>query len=213
MTTINNSTQFIHIESKEYPIYLNQIRRRHPEVSIATNPREESLAALGYAVVHDSPRPTGDVVEQGDPVEVNGRYEKGWTVREFTQAEAANRLEQARTAHLEAISQYEASYLERGFPYEFGENTYHIQLRDGDIGRITGFRVKADELIALGITDPVMEFRVYENVVVKLTPAEASAMADAAFTGYTAFLRSIWDLKDLTRLAEREEEFPEIPVL
>lgn len=213
MTTINNSTQFIHIESSEYPLYLNQIRRRHPDISIATNPSEESLLALGYAVVHDSERPTGDVVEQSDPVNVNGRYEKGWTVREFTPGELANRLAQARQAHLDAIAVYEKSYLDRGFPYEFGENTYHVQLRDGDIGRITGFRVKADELIAAEITDPVMEFRVYENVVVKLTPAEASAMADAAFTGYTTFLRTIWDLKDLTHLAESEAEFPEIPAL
>lgn len=212
MTTINNSTQFIHIESKEYPIYLNQIRRRHPEVSIATNPSEESLLSLGYAVVHDSERPTGDVVEQSDPVEVNGRYEKGWTVREFNSQELSARFNAARETRKNELKAYRERVLYKGHPFDFNGVIGHVQLRDGDRANITGLRVKAESLVRAGVTDPVMFFRTYENEVHYITPEQMIALSDFAFDAYNFSLQHFWDLETDLVLAETIEELPEVPV-
>lgn len=61
-------------------------------VSLPRNPSDADLARLGYARIHPTPRPTGDVVTQGQPEQRDGKWYQTWIVREFT----AEELEQRR---------------------------------------------------------------------------------------------------------------------
>lgn len=67
-----------------------------PDTSLPRNPSDATLTALGYARIQPTPRPDGDVVTQGQPEQRDGKWYQAWEVRDFTEAERAERLEQAR---------------------------------------------------------------------------------------------------------------------
>lgn len=76
---------------------VSTIRRGHPNVSLPNNPGDDTLAALGYARVYPTPRPSGDVVTEGHPEQgEDGLWYQTWEVREYTAEELAERLEQAK---------------------------------------------------------------------------------------------------------------------
>ena len=70
------------------PVSSNAIRRAHPNTSLPRNPSDDTLAALGYARVHPTPRPDGDVVTEGQPDQGDdGKWYQTWEVRDFTPEE------------------------------------------------------------------------------------------------------------------------------
>lgn len=75
---------------------IDQIRRTNPNISLPRNPSDETLAALGYARIHPTPRPSGDVVTQGQPEQRDGKWYQTWQVRDFTKEEKAAQLEAKR---------------------------------------------------------------------------------------------------------------------
>lgn len=78
-------------------VSLRQIRQAHPNVSLPRNPTDEHLNPLGYAVLHPTERPEGDVVTEGTPSQgEDGKWYQTWEVREYTPEEAAEALEQAK---------------------------------------------------------------------------------------------------------------------
>jgi len=84
---------------------LRQIRQAHPNVSLARNPTDEQLAPLGYAALHPTERPTGDVVTENTPEQgEDGKWYQTWEVRDFTPVEAAEALEQAKVRKVREIN-------------------------------------------------------------------------------------------------------------
>lgn len=86
---------------------LTDIRRAHPDTSFPAGPVFDP-SSLGYEPLTLTERPTGDVVEPADPVQVDGVWTQQWSVREFTAEEKASRaprsvtMRQARLALLQA---------------------------------------------------------------------------------------------------------------
>lgn len=212
MSTITLNSQFVRLHDSFQPITLRQIRRDSTAL-IPNTPTEEMMEYLGYALIHPTTAPEGDVVSPAPAVFSDGKWVQSWAVREYTTAELEDRLSRARKQHLNDLKLYETAVLSKGLAYEFPTGTYHVQLRDGDIGRITGLRVKADALISADLGMAPMVFRTYENVVLDLTAQQIHDMADAAFMGYNDMLQGIWDLKDQTLSAASVAEFPPIPAM
>lgn len=80
-------------------------------VSLPRNPSDDTLAALGYARIHPTPRPDGDVVTQGQPEQgEDGKWYQTWEVRSYT----AEEIEQQR---LEQEAQEQAEIAQR-FTYK-----------------------------------------------------------------------------------------------
>lgn len=211
MTTVTNNTQLIRISTGEYPLYLSQVRRTHPSVGIAQTPTEADMGELGYAVVHTVERPIADVVEQGEPIELEGRYEQSWTVREFNEQEIAQRLQQRKDERVAQLMQERDAKLTVGAEHIFNdESVQHIQLRDGDRANLAGLRNKAEELIKDGIEDPVMFFITYENNLVYMTPSEMRELTNVAFEGYTTIMGQTYLIKEQIRAATTLEELDEI---
>ncbi|MED5253076.1 MAG: hypothetical protein VX811_13720 [Pseudomonadota bacterium] len=74
-------------------------------VSLPRNPSDDTLAALGYARIHPTPRPTGDVVTQGHPEQRDdGKWYQTWEVRSYTADELAEQLEHRRADKLREIN-------------------------------------------------------------------------------------------------------------
>lgn len=72
-----------------------QIKQAHPNISLPRSPTDAQLAPLGYAILHPTPRPEGDVVTQGEPEQgEDGLWYQTWEVRDFTEEE----LEELRQA-------------------------------------------------------------------------------------------------------------------
>ncbi|MCG7598901.1 hypothetical protein MHM84_03820 [Halomonas sp. McH1-25] len=78
-------------------VSLSAVRRALPNISLPSNPPDETMASLGYPRIHEAPRPTGDVVTQGESApDASGVWHQTWEVRDFTAEEAAAALEQAK---------------------------------------------------------------------------------------------------------------------
>lgn len=78
--------KYINTQTQE-ALNLRQIRKAHPNVSLPRQPTDEALNPLGYAVVHSTERPNGDVVTEGQPEQRDGKWYQTWEVRDFTQEE------------------------------------------------------------------------------------------------------------------------------
>jgi len=165
------------------------------------------LIEFGLEVVHDTEIPTGDVVTEGRPELISGEWYQTWVVRSYSEVEAATRLATAKTTLQAQAETMRVTQFDRGFPHTFGENVYHVQIRNADRSNLLGLRTVAKEVVAAG-GDMTFEFRVYENVVVEISAAEMVAVADAAFTAATLGYRKTWAVKDGADLATTIEELP-----
>lgn len=66
-----------------HPLYLADIRRAHPEVSLPANPSSDDLLALGYAVVSLVPQPEIDHtqdIREGAPEPSDSGWRQTWVV-------------------------------------------------------------------------------------------------------------------------------------
>lgn len=84
---------------------LVDVRGANPNVSLPRNPTDEHLNPLGYAVLHPTEPPEGDVVTEGTPEQgEDGKWYQTWEVRDFTAEETAEALEQAKTRKMREIN-------------------------------------------------------------------------------------------------------------
>jgi hypothetical protein len=211
MTTVTRDTRLIHIPTGDYPVYLRDLNTRIENACI--NPDRidsEALVDFGYAPVVEVDMPPGDVVSEGAPELVDGVYKRTWIIREHTPVEEAALLKQAKDTALVAIEQLRVNEFRDGVPYQFTEGVYHVQIRSEDRINIVSLRIMAKEALAAG-SPFAIKFRVAENVSVDLEAEEVVAMSDAVAAQVQAGYQAIWDLKDLTELAETIAEIPEIP--
>lgn len=209
MTLVTKQTRLIHPESGDYPVYLDQMGSRLVG-SFPSTVDSEIMETFGYFAVTMTPMPQGDVVIEGVPEEIDGAWFSTWVVREYTPEEKASLLQQAKDNALYQIERLRIDEFEKGVPYEFEGNTYMIQVRNTDRINILARYIKAKEALAEG-TPFSIGFRTAEDVSIQLDAAGMVAMADEIESKVDLGYKTIWDLKDLTKLAETISEIPEIP--
>lgn len=210
MTTVNRTTRLIHSDSGDYPLYLADLTSRVQNTSFPQVVDSEILFEFGYEVVLDTEVPVNDVVTEGKPELNAGNWYRVWNARAFNEAELAANLAAAKIAMKAQAEAKRIADFDKGFPYQFGENTYHVQIRPTDRQNITALRIVAKEALVAGVPFPV-EFRVWENVSVNLTAAEMVAVADMALTKVSEGYSKIWVLKDQIEAATTIAELPVIP--
>lgn len=211
MTTVNASTALLHVGSGAYPAYFEQIRLDNPNCSFAESPSEESLAELGYAVVLPSPRPYGQVVNQGRPELREGAWYQTWEVREYNPEELTQVLNATKATLEFDIVRLIDKTIARGCLYTFPSgDAQHIQLRDGDRANIGALATKADRVKNAG-GEKTFYFRTYENEIQAMTTDETVTMTDVAFDKYMEILQVGWALKAQVTAAATLAELPVIP--
>lgn len=211
-TTITPTTMFINVITGEYPKYLADVRKDNPTKSFAENPSEDTMALMGYAVVHPTDLPIGEVVREGSPILKNGKWEQVWNARDFTVQERIDNFPNIKNDHLALIRRLQFNSLERGYLYTFPDNSKgHIQLRSGDRANLSGLRLKAMSAKQTGVT-ATFGFRTYENITkMGLSADEIIVLSDIAFEKYMLILGICWNLKDATESALNYEQLPAIP--
>jgi len=210
MTLVTKNTRLIESDTGDYPVYLSELASRVKTTIFPSTIDSDELIAYGYEVVYDTTVPTGDVVTEGAPELRDGEWYRTYTARDYTSEEVAVSLASAKSTLETAIEAFRVAQFERGFPYQFAEGLYHVQIRTTDRLNITSIRTVAKEAIAAGQPLPV-SFRVYENVNVSLTAEEFVAMADATFQRVTEGYAAGWALKDQVKAATTLAELPTIP--
>lgn len=211
MSTVNRLTRLICVATEEYPIYLSELNVRVPGTIFPNTIDSEELSKFGYDVVEDTPAPTADFVTEGKPeLGEDYKWHRTWITRNFTDTEVAQQLVDAKSLRTAEIDSFVTAQFAKGFPYQFGDQLYHVQVRAGDRQNISSIRVIAKEAIDAGKTLPV-SFRVYENVTVRLTAEEFVALADTTFARVTEGYQAGWNLKDAVTAATSKEELPTIP--
>lgn len=211
MSTVNRLTRLIHVATEEYPIFLSELSTREKGTIFPNTIDSEELSKFGYDVVEDTTIPVADYVVEGKPeLGEDYKWHRTWITRPFTAEEILAQLTQAKVNRNSEIDVFAIQQFRKGFPYAFGDDIYHVQVRDGDKQNISSIRIIAKEAIAAGKPLPIV-FRVYENVTVNLTAEEFVEMADTTFARVTEGYQVIWSLKDQTRDATEISELPVIP--
>lgn len=211
MTTVNEGTLLIDVDTLAYPVMLSQARRLRLDYSFAAQPSEELMAELGFAVVHPQTPPLGDVVTEGQPTLVDGQYVQTWEVRAYSPEEYSIKLDEMRTGLLLKIADLQTSSLKKGSPYTFPDGLVeHVQLRDGDRANLAGLSQKAAKAV---LVDPSMPFyfRTFENNLKALSAEEMVELTDASFGMYMLIMSKIWALNDLVANATTIPQLPVIP--
>lgn len=210
---ISASTMLVHIDNPTQSLNLFQIRKREKNISLPAVPTVEQMNNLGYHVVQVTPRPSGDVVTQGPIVLEDGVYKQSWEVREYTPEERSQQLETIKQSKISEINSYQQAVMERGIEYNFPNGVGYVQVRDGDRANLASLRIEADAAIRDNDEEFVRYFRDYDNNIHQLTAAQIVDMTNQVSIGFQTFLGSVWELKDLIKLAESVEDIPEIPTL
>ncbi|WP_299307801.1 hypothetical protein [uncultured Croceicoccus sp.] len=128
--------QLIRTRDRRFPCTLADLRAEFPSDSFPREPSEAMLAKRGYAIVHPTTRPDGDVVEEAAAPElVSGRWQQAWTARDFSDEERAQMAEQARANFEAALIAERERRLAAGFDYDFGDTrgTHRIGTAEADM--------------------------------------------------------------------------------
>ena len=210
---VTASTRLIGVGTGDYPLSLADIRARESDKSFSATPDEEVLADMGYAVVHDTDRPQGEVVREGSPVLEEGRYVQSWTVHAFSAAERLENLNNRKAFLSGQVDQLRESHLATGFRYVFAEpyGELGVQLRPQDCVNMLGLRVGAEAAVAAGYPQMPATFRTYENVNVDMTSAEMVTLTNAALMHTKAVYAATWIYKDQIEQATTVAQLPAIP--
>lgn len=210
--SITNSDLLINVLTGEYPLNLIQVRAANPLKSFAEFPSEDQLAELGYAKVNYTERPIADVVREGNPIIVDGKWVQYWLSRDFNAQEHLERFNDRKAAKLQAVRDLTTLCLERGCRHQFPDSTTcRIQLRDGDRANLAGLRLRALQAKQNGSIE-TFAFRTYENVTkMGLSADQIVVMSDVAFDKYMMILGICWGFKDAIEAATDDSGFPEVP--
>lgn len=175
---------YINIDTGEYPIYPHQIRQANPDVSFPKEIPSDVAEEFGYSVVVQTTEPTGDVVTEGAPEEIEGVWTQTWVSRSYTSEELANTINQDREA-----------LLREGIPYTFpGGQPDHIQVTDRDMIVLTNIRLAAAANIdTVGYTQV---FRSKSNVNYNLSAQDVIDMTGHVLAAIEQIYIDSWAVKD-----------------
>ncbi|QBJ02728.1 hypothetical protein MZD04_gp202 [Pseudomonas phage Psa21] len=210
MTIVTRTTRLIESDTGDYPVYLSDLSARVKNTLFPTTIDSVDLFEFGYEPVLDTEIPTGDVVAEVKPTLKDGQWYRTWTSREFTPTELSTNLSDAKNRLMAQAESFRVSQFDKGFPYEFNGEIYHVQIRTTDRQNISSIRVIAKEAIQDN-RDLTINFRVYENVTIPLTAVEFVAMADTTFYRVTEGYQVAWTIKDQVNSATTLAELPVIP--
>lgn len=212
MELATHATPLIDLTTLEYPIYFRDLNDRlENKISLVPEIDNDVLKTLGYSMVVNGEIPEGDVITEDKPKLINGVWTRVFISREFTEEERISNLEMAKANLLAEVEVFRNNEFAKGFPYKFGENIYHVQVRDGDRANLLSKRTRAVEAIAAENDSYRVGYHVYENITVELTAEEMINMANTADDKVSAGYQKTWDLKEQIKEANSLKEFPEFP--
>jgi hypothetical protein len=171
---------------------------------------------LGYAVVHRSEKPMGDVVVEGNPIrsEDDNEFYQNWIVRDYTPEELAENLATAKMIKLAEIESCLTVTESNGIPHSFdsqdGTSTrvLHVSMSIDNRIKLIGSAVHLDNSTsALNY-----RIRVIENETITLDRDSALALLVSLFSTYDDILGEIWDMQDAVNRAQTISELPEVPI-
>lgn len=209
---ISSTTALIHVDTGVYPVYMNRVRKENPNVSFPPNPTPEQVAEFGYAVVHPTDRPQGDVVTEGQPTLTEGKYLQTWDVREFTAHEREVRLHELKDQLYREVNSKRQDTLIEGFNFETEEGqVIAVKLGESDQLVLSQLQVRAERLIAQGTPDATLSFRTGDNKTLELSAVILRDLTITALDYVDAVYQASWAIKDAVEAADSLELLPVVP--
>lgn len=212
-TPISSGMRFIEVATGEYGLDFQTVKKSNNDIDNLDNPTVEQLLSYGFARVHPTTPPVGDVVTEVTPQkDAEGRYQQAFMVRPFTPFELVNNLVNEKAKLHELISKKKNDALNMGAPINFGTGygIQHVQMRDGDRANVLGLRMEAEKIIAEN-TDTMMGIRTYENNIVPVTAAQMVDIGWQVLKAYKGVMGTAWHFEDQLNRAESIHELPFLP--
>jgi hypothetical protein len=209
-----DTSKLLDIHNGRYPVYLTDMRAKYPQVSLSEGLDDSKLAPYQYALVREIEPPEGHVVIEGFPVHdpVQQIYKQVWHAFPPGSGQYQAALDKAKDALYAKIRDVRTSTAAKGRLYEFPDGQQlHVQMRDEDKTNVLGLRITADDLLAQGINEAVLEFRTYEDINIPVTPEQMRELASWYFQNITALMQASWEMVNQVKQAQTFETLPEIP--
>lgn len=202
MQTVSSSDFFINIKTLQYPISLGDIRVSNPALSFGHNPSREFIFAKGYDAVVQTPKPTGDVVVELEPVLEDGLWRQVWSARDYNDSEIACHLESAKHSREHVLRSLYASAIEKGAEVGFG-NKPHLRacIKDSSVINLLVLKSLALDAIREGDDWSAFEFRGLGGEVVSLEAVGAIDLVSKALARRSALKSLLGSLVDSVKAA------------
>lgn len=163
-------------------------------------------------MVHRTQPPEGEVVTEGPPEEIDGRWRQTWTVREHTVDELRTIINERKEALRLQVNEMRVQAFEEGMYYKFPDGTGgHVQLRPEDQINIHSLLAKAQLLEDAEDYETLLKFRTRENETKYLTGSEMRDMAVKALAYGEAIYEVSWTLKDQITQVLYMHDLPTLP--
>lgn len=216
MSTVDNNTIFIHVESGRYPLTLQNLKQENPLVGFPPSPQESSINNLGYAVVDRTAPPeqyTGVLIEDPPIIDPeDGRYKQVWNTRPFTPEELAEMLATARGDCYNRLEEYRFSLYNGGVSFTDSDSeTFSVHIHDQSVQALVVTATRA--LIEKDVVDPVPTYIVHDvNLdAFILGNADMLALYKLVSEKHDDAIAKVTALQQLIDNAQTIEDLPEIP--
>lgn len=212
VTVVYESTALIDTRTGEYPLYIEDVRKKFPDWSIPSKLQASALEGEPFlmAVVQLTQPPAGDVPVELPPKQIDGYWTQQWTTRDFTPGEVAERLRSAKDIRKNEIQNVIAAAFYTGMEVRFGETTHTLLIESTHRIHLTALSIQAKE--ALREEKPFSaSIRTKEGVTLSLTAQETIDLSNEVTSRVQEGLETIWSLMDRAEAATVAEELPPVP--
>lgn len=206
---VRETDLLIHLESGQYPIKLEELIYRHPNVSLGQSVPLETIEHLGYKRVKPTDRPINDVVYETIPVERNGEFFQTWFERSHNPQEILDLLKRKKKKHIDDLKERLESKLKSGFSFTLDGAEYKLQATYVDLANLGMILLLAKNHVSEG-KDVDMYLRTTSNDNLKVKPQELIDIVESVFSKHQEAMSKFYELEDEFKLAEKEEDFPDI---
>lgn len=205
---ISDNQPLIRLSDKKYPIYMPQVRSSNTQTSFPIPIRDYILEPFGYMPVFNTAEPEGDVVKEGEPtLGEDGKWYKGWIVRDYNEDELAEILETEKVglSTRAGIRLYEQ--LLSDFYYRYQDKSYQLDVTQDQV--IIAMSAK----IAIEDDDDGTYYTciLSEGVELQLIKEEYLAliqqMCKLSWSAWVKYKQFLTEVKNITNI----KDLPEIP--
>ena len=202
-------TPLIRLANMAYPKYFADVRKEFTNTSFPMQMEEAEFTRFGYAAIHDVEIPTGDVVDRGPPVlGADGFYYWTWTSRDFTPAELATNLRNAKDRAAYNAGDVIALDLETGIPYPFDGSTYKARIKASDITML----LSINNIVSSSTNpDAVYPFRFMDGYREDFSPSEFKQMVLDITSKQYEIIQRYWNFLNLVETITLIADIPDVP--
>ncbi len=201
-------TPLISEDGARYPVYMPEVRKQYSNTSFPNPIRDYILEPFGYLPVIDTDQPIGDVITEGAPRfnEEDGKWYKTWEVRDFTEEEVAQNLQNLKQTTNERARFVYDEDRQRGIVVTVGEESKALEISASNMAILHNI----DFMFSIDEND-IQRVKFQDESLVSLTKPQFDQLFLDFNRKYSDLRESYYDFVESVTQSADKDSVPEVP--